>query len=289
MAKSSKNSLAGKLGKSGAKAVKKHRGNETTSPGSGGSVPSGVRNGVAKITHCKFEVHPSTHEYYPNEYFLSVRGIAVEPKATDANEPVEGLIVFLPSIHLCTTSKGESYEKTLETNIDRALNLLRQLGEDTEDVEMDELEGLAASILKREPCFKFSTATKYDKVLTFFNGLTDEPDDEFADDDDDDDDVDDDEDEDDDDIPFESDDDDDDDSDDDEDSDSDDDEEDEEEEEFAPEKGDVYGYKPKGKRKPLDCTVTAVFVKKETCNLKSITDDKVHKGVPWVKLLDLDE
>jgi hypothetical protein len=63
-------------------------------------------------------------------------------------------------------------------------------------------------------------------------------------------------------------------------------EEDEEEEQLVPEKGEVYKYKPKGKKKAIECSVTAVFQGKEVCNLKSIDEDgSVFKSVPWSELI----
>ncbi len=63
-------------------------------------------------------------------------------------------------------------------------------------------------------------------------------------------------------------------------------EDDEEEEEtIIPEKGEVYKYKPPKKRKPIDCDVTAVFLRKETCNLVSLDDRKIFKSVPFAKLI----
>lgn len=58
----------------------------------------------------------------------------------------------------------------------------------------------------------------------------------------------------------------------------------EEEEDRAPEKEEVYLYKPPKHRKSIQCEVTAVFAGKQTCNLKSLDDEKVFKAVPWDKL-----
>lgn len=55
----------------------------------------------------------------------------------------------------------------------------------------------------------------------------------------------------------------------------------EEAEAYKPTKGDVVMFTPKGKRKPIECEVTAVFDGKETCNLKSLDDQTVFKSVPW--------
>lgn len=60
--------------------------------------------------------------------------------------------------------------------------------------------------------------------------------------------------------------------------------EEEEEEWVGPEKGEVYPYKVPGKRKSVDCEITAVFAKSKTVNLKNLIDDKVYKAVPWDKL-----
>jgi hypothetical protein len=57
-----------------------------------------------------------------------------------------------------------------------------------------------------------------------------------------------------------------------------------EEDDWKPEKGEVYPYKAPGKKKAVDCEVTAVFETRETVNLKNLTDDKVYKAVPWDKL-----
>ena len=59
-----------------------------------------------------------------------------------------------------------------------------------------------------------------------------------------------------------------------------------EEDIITPEKSEVYGYKPPRAKKAVECEVTAVFLKKETCNLKSLDDGKVFKSVPFAKLLD---
>lgn len=59
------------------------------------------------------------------------------------------------------------------------------------------------------------------------------------------------------------------------------DEEDEEEEDDGiPEKGDAVLYKPKGKKKATEFTVTKVNTKAETCDLKN-EDGDVHKGVAF--------
>jgi hypothetical protein len=53
---------------------------------------------------------------------------------------------------------------------------------------------------------------------------------------------------------------------------------------WKPVKEEVYPYKAPGKRKAVDCEVTAVFETKETVNLKNLDDEKIYKSVSWSKL-----
>jgi len=58
----------------------------------------------------------------------------------------------------------------------------------------------------------------------------------------------------------------------------------EDEGEDPPEKGDSCYHKPKGKRKKIECEVTAVFPGRETCNLKG-PDGTIYKSVSWDDLI----
>ena len=51
-----------------------------------------------------------------------------------------------------------------------------------------------------------------------------------------------------------------------------------------PDKGDVWYYKPPGKRKLVECEVTAIFEKSEACNLKNLDDGSSYKSVKWSDL-----
>jgi len=58
--------------------------------------------------------------------------------------------------------------------------------------------------------------------------------------------------------------------------------EDEGDDEPAPEKGEVYFYKPPKAKKRVECEVVAVFSAKQLVNLKNLDDHKtVYKAVPW--------
>lgn len=60
----------------------------------------------------------------------------------------------------------------------------------------------------------------------------------------------------------------------------------EEDEDWAPEKGEVYGYRINSKSSPFPCEVTSVSVKKETVNLKRQKDGKEFKAKSWDSLED---
>lgn len=54
------------------------------------------------------------------------------------------------------------------------------------------------------------------------------------------------------------------------------------EDEPAPQKEEIYFYKPKGAKKAIECEVVAVFDSAKKVNLKNLDDQKtVYKAVPW--------
>lgn len=59
----------------------------------------------------------------------------------------------------------------------------------------------------------------------------------------------------------------------------------EEEEEWKPAVGDVYKYKPKGAKKPIEVEVVFVASKSDTCNVKNLDTNKVEKGVAFAALI----
>lgn len=58
-------------------------------------------------------------------------------------------------------------------------------------------------------------------------------------------------------------------------------EEEESDEPVAPDKGEVFSYKPPKSKKSLEVVVTAVFPKNKTANVKTLDDGKVFKGIEW--------
>jgi len=58
------------------------------------------------------------------------------------------------------------------------------------------------------------------------------------------------------------------------------------EEEAYPEEGEIYFYKPKGKRKKVEVEVTKVYTGKQTCTLKDLQTNTTYRGVSWDSLLE---
>ena len=60
-----------------------------------------------------------------------------------------------------------------------------------------------------------------------------------------------------------------------------DDDEDEDDAPFEPIKGGVCSYKPPKKKKAVDCEIKKVLSKAKTCDLQSLADGTLYKGVAW--------
>lgn len=307
--KSSKSGLASKLGAKGSKAVKAHRNDEVNYGNI--SIPGGIRSGVAKLIECKFDQYKSGRN--EGDYYFLAAGIvqANYPNRDDVDTKGLRTQIMIPC---CDTKTQAGKETSVDQHLANILNELKKLGADTEDVEMEDLEELAADVKETEPFFKFSTsqseptdAFPEPRVWENWYGSKGVEDWEPEEDDDE---VDDDTDEDDDEaeeekptpkkrgrkakvVEEEEEEDDEDESEDEDDSEEESEDEDDNEEEegdedddemIVPEKGDECEYKPPRKRKPVTVTVTAVNEKKETCSVK---DDSgtLYKDVAFDKLI----
>ena len=302
--KSAKSGLASKLGAKGSKAVKAHR-NDDVNYGNI-SIPGGIRSGVAKLVECKFGQYKSGVN--EGEYYFLAAGIVQANYLNKDDIDTKGLRTQI-MIPCCDTKTQAGKETSVDQHVANILNEMKKLGADTEDVEMEDLEELAADLKESEPFFKFSTSqsepTKaFPDPRVWENwygskGVEDwepeEDDDEVEDDTEDEED-----DEEEEEKPAskkrgkkskvveeeseEEEDEDTEEGEDDEEDDEEDDDDEEEEEMIVPEKGDECEFKPPRKRKPVTVTVTAVNEKKETCSVK---DDSgtLHKNVPFDKLI----
>lgn len=146
-----KSSLAGKLGSSLAKAVNEHKDDETLLS-AGGDLPSGIENGIAQLTDCRFDVYKSGDN--EGEFFFIAAGTVVEP-AEFKGVPILGQRVPLGPEAICDTP-GRKRE-SVSDHIAWVLNEMRKLGLDTTDIDADGLEDAAASLKEAAPHFRFRT------------------------------------------------------------------------------------------------------------------------------------
>ena len=150
--------LMAKYGNRLSTSIKKHAGDETKF----GPIPlpGGIKNGVAKLVECKFDVHAEGDN--KGEYYFRAAGVVIEPKTVrtpDGREtPVAGLqtSIIIP-VYDRKDSKGRT--KTQEEFVSDIMNEMRKLGADTSSIESAaELEATAEALKEQGPYFKFSTS-----------------------------------------------------------------------------------------------------------------------------------
>lgn len=309
----SRSGFVAKFGRQGQDAFDAHKDDETVY-GVGG-LPPGIEGGIAQLSNCKFDVYKSGDNQ--GEYYFYLEARVLQPKVfqtMSGSQNIEGGLVQLTE-PLCETP--DRSRPTFEDHVDFVLNELRKLGIETGETSFADLEAIVAALKEEQPCTRFRTwqgsATEQfpnPRVNHVFLGHCahpeEEPDDvvdetgetptdegpveddlaalgEAADGQD---------------------------------------EEaenrlvelaeqygidpeslekwadvaaaieevqsgptsQEESEPKEPEKGDVCNYKPPRARKSIECEVTAVFPGKQTCNLRSLDDQKSYRSVPWDKL-----
>jgi len=152
MAKSMKSGLAGKLGLAGNKAVQSHKDDETKFPG-GGSLPTGIENGIAQLVECKFDLFKSGDN--TGEYYFMAAGVVLAPSTQDGI-PILGLRTQLGPEPLCDTPKSRG-RKTVDEHISWVLNELRKLGVDTSSLTIEDLEATVEALKAEAPTFRFRT------------------------------------------------------------------------------------------------------------------------------------
>ncbi|MCK9569135.1 hypothetical protein M0R72_09350 [Candidatus Pacearchaeota archaeon] len=150
-----KSSLVAKLGSKLKKAVEAHADDET-SLDVGGNLPAGIEGGVARVVECKFvEIAPGKTNagellFYAAATVLrpaEVNGQLIRGLRTQINEPL-----------FDTPTRSR---KTFDDHIQEVMNRLRILkgvkpGEKLE-IDVDDLETLAAEIKDEAPCIRFRT------------------------------------------------------------------------------------------------------------------------------------
>jgi hypothetical protein len=181
-----------------------------------------------------------------------------------------------------TDAKGkkQKWEITEADQFAEICTALQSLGIETNDMEFDQLEEAADHVSSEHPACRVEVKTnKKDYKFVKWGKPVDDDDlpslEELVEDedDDDDDDMDDDDGDDNDDV---------DDADDDDDMDDDDADDDMDDDDFEPPtKGETVKAKPPKTRRATDYIVKTVNVKKETCSLERVGDDKLFKDVSW--------
>lgn len=156
------NAILAKLKKQGlGKGVKKHKGDAIELPKSGGTVPPGIEAGIAQLIVCRFsERKEGEHKGKP---FLDLQAIVVDVQ--DENPVLKKAIKkrIFNGEDLFDTPKS-SKTKTFDQHLSKALNKLRLLGEDTEQIDTDDEDSTLAAMVEilarleeEKPCFEFKT------------------------------------------------------------------------------------------------------------------------------------
>lgn len=307
MAKMTKSSLLKKLGEAGARAFDEHKDDETTMP-TGGELPSGIEDGVARLVDCKFDTYKKGD--LKGEYYFYAAGEVLSPESHDGVK-IQGRRTQIGPEPLCDTPNRS--RSTIDEHLAWIMNEFRKLGVDTAELSIEDLEPTAESLKEAQPVFSFRTwkgkATEQfrnPRVNHQWGGAVDTPfEGESSESDNADTDASDEEEEDLDALG----------------SAADEGDEDaiarlmticdeagidhekieswsevvtmlsseeaepepEEEESDDPQEGDLILYKPPGSRKTLECKVSAVFAKSRKVNLRD-ENGKVYKSVPYDKL-----
>ena len=180
-----KSSLASKLGKEGVAAIKKFR-DAPPEFDTGGSLPAGIENGVARLNKCYF----STYDKGDNagEYYFRASGIVLSPKIHQGVK-IEGRHTSIME-PVCDTPNRS--RQGVGEHIAWVLNEMKKLGADTADADVDDLEVIATALEGEAPAFTFRTwqgspTEEYPnpRVNEVWNGVTEYGEDEEEDVDDD--------------------------------------------------------------------------------------------------------
>ena len=178
-----KSVLSGAIGSAVAKAVNKHKGDEVKYD-TGGGLPDGIENGVARLTECKFGVYDKG-DMKGKPYFMAA-GIVMEPKVHNGVK-VEGRRTSIIEPVCDTPTRGR---KTVEEHVAWILNEMKKLGAgdaiEQFSGEGTELEEIASAVKEAGPTFGFRTwkgqkqttgayAGKEPRVNEVWNGLVEEP------------------------------------------------------------------------------------------------------------------
>lgn len=138
-----KSILAQKLGDKAKKAIASHKGDTTTIELSGGSLPEGIENGVAKIVECGVQLIKPGKTNAGQPIFRAA-AVIVEPKEFNGVK-IEGRQTSM-IVSLFDTPNRKEGSRTVEDHIAEVLAYFRSWGIDTSDIGDD------ASVIETELC-----------------------------------------------------------------------------------------------------------------------------------------
>ncbi len=148
-----KSVLAGKLSAKAKEAMVKHK-DEPAKYDTGGQLPAGIENGVAKLTSCGFQLIAKGKQNEGKPIFLAT-GIIVSPE-THNGIPIKGKRTSIIESVFDTPTKSR---QTQEDHVLWIQNFFKRMGYDTSGFtgEDGELEAAAAVIEELGPHFDFRT------------------------------------------------------------------------------------------------------------------------------------
>lgn len=149
--KSSANAAFTKMAAKGRKAMQRHRSDDTQYD-TGGSLPAGIENGVARLALLKFDVF-GRGDNKGQPYFMA-QGIVVHPKSCEG-APIEGLRTSIGPEPLCETPQRS--RESFDEHFAWVLNELRKLGLDTESLDFGDLPEACEALLESGVHFRFRT------------------------------------------------------------------------------------------------------------------------------------
>lgn len=149
-----KSVLTSKLSKNATASLQKHK---DTAPvyDTGGSLPAGIENGIAKLTECEFAL-VGEGKQNAGKPMLKMAGIIVSPD-THAGISIKGRRTLVIEM-VCETKTIAGKVTSEDEHIDNVMNYFKCLGADLSAVEsVADLEAVAASLKEDGPHFTFRT------------------------------------------------------------------------------------------------------------------------------------
>lgn len=154
-------SFASKIGNRLDAAIKQHAKDETNYGFT--RLPSGIKNGTARLMKCYFAQHPDGHKK-KGEWYCRLEATVVAPETTTLPDGQEMKISGLTTSQIFPcydTTSGEGKVTPAGENLARIMNEFRKLGADTASFgSAAHLEATAAALTKAKPYFRFSTSLR---------------------------------------------------------------------------------------------------------------------------------